>query len=156
MVKFLVLNSLLFKPKYKFLTSFKAFQKKRKEIVEPIRFYQKEVFPGFSLNKYLGRSNQLLFKTNLDNQYVFSKSSLDIKRSLYTLLKASKLNRNKMVFSLTNNHNLRSYSLKVQSLQLYNSSAEYKKRFLRSLLRNVLLVSFANMKKKIIFHRKTS
>lgn len=154
MVKFLVLNSLLFKPKYKFLTSFKAFQKKRKEIVEPIRFYQKEVFPGFSLNKYLGRSNQLLFKTNLDNQYVFSKSSLDIKRSLYTLLKASKLNRNKMVFSLTNNHNLRSYSLKVQSLQLYNSSAEYKKRFLRSLLRNVLLVSFANMKKKDYFSSK--
>ena len=32
MVKFLVLNSLLFKPKYKFLTSFKAFQKKDRKV----------------------------------------------------------------------------------------------------------------------------
>ena len=92
MVKFLVLNGLLFKPKYKFLTSFKAFQKKRKEIDEPIPFYQKEVFPGFSLNKYLGRSNRLLFKTNLENQYIFSNSSLDIKTSIYyALLKTAKL-----------------------------------------------------------------
>lgn len=154
MVKFLVLNSLLFKPKYKFLTSFKAFQKTRKEVAEPTRFYQKEVFPGFSLNKFIGRSNRLLLKTNLENQYVFSRSSLDVKKSLYTLLKTAKLNRHKMFFLLPDDHNLRSFGLKIQSLQLYNSHAEHKKRFLKSLLHNVLLASFVNMKKKDYFSSK--
>jgi hypothetical protein len=154
MVKFLVLNSLLFKPKYKFLTSFKAFQKKDRKVVKPIRFYQKEVFPVFSLNKFLSRSNKLLLKTSLNGQYAFSRSSLDVKKSLYNLMKIANINRNKMSFLLTENDKVRSYALKVQSLCMYNSSAEHKKRFLKSILHSALLASFVKMKKKDYFSAK--
>lgn len=154
MVKFLVLNSLLFKPKYKFLTSFKAFQKKGRKIVEPIRYYQKEIFPGFSLNKFLGRSNKLLLKTSLNSPYMFSRSSLDVKKSLYTLMKTANVNRNKMSFLSTEDDKVRSYALKVQSLHMYNSYAEHKKRLLKSILHSSLLVSFIKMKKKDYFSAK--
>lgn len=144
MVKFLFVSHLLFKPQYKFLTALKTFEKKNPLDCKIGRFYQKELFPQFSFHSYQHRLNQLYLRSNSEVPVTLWPSSLDVKKSFYTLMKTTQSSRNKVD----------SDGSKLQILLLYKSPTEQKKRFLKSFLNCHLRSLFFKSKKKLYLLKK--